>query len=412
MPEQATYPLGPFEQGADNRHEAYAAVFQPRQSRDEMLGPRRCVSAVNVRFNNDSWWDLRPGTTQKVAATAGLNIFVGLGMLFYQDQGVIKRVTNLSTWTTSNVVTGLNASAKVIFHEYESWILWTNGLVCGKIDSTGTYQPWSLPRPAAPTVGTTAGTLPAGRYLVSVAYVDANGVEHPASVSELETLAVAGALTVDVPAPDSEASSIIVYASKTNGEDLFYVGAAAPGAFPVTISDVSVDDSELKTQDFSPVIPGDGIFSYQGMVITFSGRYLQPSYGPAIHLYELHKTEEQRPGTIKAGGGLEHGFWVVCERGAYFTTGEVPGKWITSERKDNRRYAKGCLVLDASLVGDLDASGDVALFVSEEGLVAGTSTGQLIPLSADRLQIDVVDKTASIVYLRDSEFDQILFSLN
>jgi len=411
MPTRTIIPLNAFTEGMDSLHAEDDPIFDAVAGQNGYSSPKRCVAAVNVNLDDRGRPEHRAGTTQRVAATSGLNIFCGLGMVFFQDQGVIKRVTDLDTWTTADVVIGLNISAEVIFYEYESWILWTNGLVCGKIDSTGTYQPWSLPRPAAPTLGTTAGTLPAGRYRVAVSYVDANDVEHPASVSTVQVLAVAGALTVDVPSPDSEAVSILVYASKVNGEDLFYVGSAAPDAFPVTVSDVATDDAKLKTQGFSPVIPGDGIFSYQGMVITFKGRYLQPSYGPAIHLYELHKTEEQRPGNIQAGGGLDSGFWVVCERGAYFTSGDAPGSWVTSGRKDNRRYAKGCLVIDAGLVGGLDSSGNVALFASEDGLVIGTNDGRLVALTASKHCLDVEGKTAPIVYRRNGEINQILFTL-
>jgi len=419
MPKPLIIPIGAFSEGMDSLHAEDDPIFDAIAGPNGYSSPKRCVAAVNVDLDDRGRPELRDGTTQRVAATSGLSAFCGLGMAVFQDQGTIKRVTDTATWTTADVVTGLNASAEVIFHEYENWILWTNGLESGKIDSTGAYQPWSLTRPAAPTLGETSGTLPAGRYRVSVLYVDANGVEHAASESAVITLASPAAITVDVPAPDSEAALIRVFASKTNGTDLFFVGSAVPGVFPVTVSDVAVSDEPLRTRGFSPVVPGDGIFSFGGMVITFHGRYLQPSFGPAIHLFELHRTEEERPGVIQAGGGLEFGFWLVCERGAYFTKGDVPGAWVTSSRKDARQYAKGCLVLDADLVGGVDALGDVALFVSDAGLMCGTSDGRMLALTDDKHQLDVVGKTADIVYRQHSGIyppqrttpPQILFTL-
>jgi len=209
---------------------------------------------------------------------------------------------------------------------------------------------------------------------------------------------------------DPEAVSVRVFASKANGSSLFYVGEAAVGSLPVTISDVDVSDEQVRSRHFAPVTPGDGIFSYQGMVITFSGRFLQPSYGPAIHLYELQRTEEERPATILAGVGLADGYWIVCERGAFFTSGDTPGTWFT-KKKDNRLYARGALKLAGSLIEGLEIADEIALFISENGLMAGTSDGQLIPLSADKHRLDVAGKAASIVYREHADFNQILFSL-
>ena len=65
-----------------------------------------------------------------------------------------------------------------------------------------------------------------------------------------------------------------------------------------------------------------------------------------------------------------------------------------------------------SLLPRLEAAGNVALFVSEHGLMAGLPGGALVPLTEDRQRLDVSGKRASIVYFEHPNgYDQVLFSL-
>jgi len=402
-------PIGQFIEGMDSLHAEDDQVFNPVASQNGYTAPSRCVAAVNVDFDDAGRYPRRDGTTERVSATAGLSVFSALGLLLFQDQGTIKKIT-VADFSTTNLVTGLNASAKVVFHEHYGAIWWTNGIENGQITAAGAATNWGMTVPPSPTLGTAVGTLPAGRYLVAVTLVDANGVESAADKSSAITLDGTEAITVDLTSSDPNAVTARVYATKANGKQLSYVGQSAVGSLPVTISDVAVSKEPIRTHIFSPPIPGDGMFSYQGMMITFSGQYLFPSFGPNVHLYELDKTAEGRPSDILAGAGLRGGFWTVCERGAFFTAGEVPGSWGTSQ-KDNRKYAAGVLVLPGSKIPALKVMDNIALFVSENGLMVGFPDGTLLPLTDDKHRLDVEGKTASIVYCEKDNFNQILWSL-
>ncbi len=403
-----TVPIGQFIEGMDSLHAVDDAVFNPTPGQNGFSPPRRCVAAVNVDLDDNGRSQLRDGTTERVAATGGLSAFSALDLLLFQDQGTIKKV-DPDTYATVDLVTGLNASAKVHFHEHNGAIWWTNGIENGQITAAGTATNWGLTVPPSPTLGTTAGTLAAGRYMVVATLIDANGVEHAAEKSSVITLDGTEAITADLASYDSNAVTARFYATKVNGSQLFYVGDSAVGSLPVTINDVDVSEEPLRTQHYSPPIPGDGMFSYHGMMITFSGTYLFPSFGPAIHLYKLDETAESRPSNIVAGAGLRDGFWTVCDQGAYYTAGDIPGGWETIQ-KDTRRYAKGSLVLPGTLL-PLEVTDNVALFVSEDGLMAGLPGGTMIPLTADKHRLDVEGKSASIVYREKDNFNQILWSL-
>lgn len=402
--------LGPWS-GIDNVHEADARTFQPPGELEKRVPT--LVQASNVDFNDDGWPSTRGALVQKVALTDGLAVFSGAGLLLAQDEGTIKLV-DPSDWSTTDLVTGLATDQRVEFHTHAGQVFWTNGTVTGRILADGTALNWGCSVPTC-TLAAVAGALRAGRYLVACTFVDAAGVEHGAGKASVIELAVPTAIQVTIPSFDSSAVSVRVYATRTNGTELFLIGESLVGSFPVTIADVEISERPLRTQFLTPPVAGDGLFSYRGSLVLFADNFLFPSYGLNTHLYEITEVQEARPTTVLAGAGLDTGFWTVCEGGAFWTVGDTPENWQTWQR-DSRVYAAGSLVLSGSLLPKLRTSDDVVLFVSSRGLVAGLSSGTLVPLHEDQLSIDVLGKQASIVYRKLDNgllpaMRQVLFSL-
>lgn len=412
MGKMSTLPFGGFVGGTDNYHAADDRVFDTVSTNEGINPPRRCQLSTNIVFNDEGLPELRPGSVQRITATDGLAAFSALGMLFYQDQGVIKRVTGTSPYATTDVVTGLNASAVVEFHEHAGEIYWTNGLVNGRIKSDGTAAPWGLTVPPAPTLGTTVGDLPAGRYFVCCVLEDADGIEHATGEASLITLADDSTdITVDLSAVDTDASIVRIFVTRTDGDTLYFSTSVAPGSLPATITNVRASSEQIKTQFLSPPIPGDGAFSYNGQIITFNGEYLYPSLGEHAHVFEIDLTEESRLSDLKAGAGLDGGYWAVTARGAFWTTGQPPDG-LNTDKKDNRQYAKGSLVIPGSYLPSLGITDHVALFVSEDGLMVGRPDGVMQPVSDETQRLDVEGKTARIVYHKADDFNEIAFTLN
>lgn len=404
----ARLPLNAFVEGMDSLHAEYEDVFQPVITGNGYTNPRRCRAAINVDFDNDGRWQLRAGTTQRVAATSGLGVFSALGLLLFQDQGTIKKVA--SDYTATNVITGLDSSALIYFHEHAGAIWWTNGIEVGKITAAGTATNWGLTLPSIPTLGTTSGALPAGRYHVTALCEDANGVEHGAPKSAVVTLSAVGGITVDIASVDVDTTNIRFFMTAPNGRTLYYAGEAAPGALPVQITTGVSTVEALRNQFYSAPPAGDGLFSFGDYIIIYKDEYLYPSFGAAVHLYEEKRMLEGRPGSVIGGVGLDEGFWTICARGAFWTAGAEPTQWKTRQR-DSRRYAARGIELPGYLIPKLGVSEPIALFVSEDGLMAGLPDGSLRPMSADKHRLDVVDKTAAIAYTQNTSFNQIVFTL-
>jgi hypothetical protein len=361
-----------------------------------------------VDLDDEGFPQLRSGFTTLTALTSGLNVFAGAGLLLLQDNGVIYSV-NPSTGATTSLVTGLSTSARVEFHEHAGQIFWTNGVVSGRI-SSGSALNWGLTVCPSPTLDTTPGTLRAGRYMVAATFVDASGVEHAAGKASVIEVDGTEDIIASIGVVASAAVSIRFYCTKPNGKGLFYVGQALVGDAQLTISDVEVSEEPLRTQFLYPPIPGSGIFSYRGYLMTFVDNAIFPSHGVNYSLFDVMRRLETRPTDVRAGAGLRSGFWTVCERGAFWTTGEKPEDWRTV-KLDDRKYAAGTVIHQGHQLPALEVVSDFALFVSEDGLMAGLEDGRLRSLTQDRLYLDVEGKRAQFALCRNGDLRQVLFNL-
>jgi hypothetical protein len=370
-------------------------------------------AAVNLDINDAGEVSRRDGLAGWVtAATAGKAVFSGLGLLLMQDGGKILKITGEET--SAELVTGLNADARVSFCEHAGQVFWTNGAVTGRITAAGAAANWGCATTPTATVSTTSGDLPAGIYQITTACYDAAGIEHSAPKAVSVTLDGTKDITVSLSSVDANATHVRIYATRRNGTELFWCKTVTRAAIlapaTVTVTDVAVSNEPLRTQFFSPPIAGSLLFPFRGMMMIGLEQYLYPSYGANVHLYEIAKAVEGRPSTILAGVGLDLGFWTVTSRGAFWTQGDEPGQWQTFQR-DAREYCAGSLVIQASKVPWLGLQGNIALFASESGLMAGTGDGQIITAFPERQRLTVTNKRASFAYLERGELRKLIFSL-
>ena len=379
-------------------------------SPDFAPGDRRAALTVasNVDISDSGWIKRRSGFTRRTSSGDGKALYSAYGLTLGQDGTMINAV-DTGTWAKTPVVTGLSGE-RVVFHAHADQIFWTDGIDTGRIFQDGTATNWGCAVAPMPLLTAVAGSLREGRYMVACTFVDAAGVEHGAPEATIIDITDNQNISVSVSPIDPRAAYVKVYATKPNNFELFYVGTIPVASLPFVISDVEVSEEPLRTQHLSPPLPADGMFSYRGLLVLFADNFLFPSYGPNAHLYEITDIIESRPTKILAGVGLSDGFWVVCEDGAFWTSGADPESWQTW-RRDNRAYAAGSLVLSGTLIPELNTPLGVALFVSEHGLVAGMPGGAIYPLMQDKIHLEVAGKRASIAYREVGDLRQVVWSL-
>lgn len=363
-------------------------------------------SAVNITLDNSSKPMLRPGLTNLADVTDCKALLSTYDYLYFQDGTSINKRDNLGDVT---LVTTLSSSAVVRFFKYADGVYYYSSTDLGRIVD-GVALNWGCSICPPPALSAGVGALKAGRYQVAATFVDAYGIEHAADTASVIQLAAAGGIVVDISTVDSAATHVNIYATKADHIGLFYVATVAVGNLPYTITSVAVEEYLLETQFLSPPEDVDGVFDYNGSILTYTGEYIFTSLGVNHHVFDKKVAVEGRPSNILAGSGLQNGFWTVCDQGAFWTTGDNPADWETVQ-VDDFRYASGSVVIPGYLLGFIKSPQPVALFVSEHGLMIGSNSGTILAVNHHQISLDVSGKVAHFAYDRENESNQILFFL-
>jgi hypothetical protein len=414
-----TIKLGPWN-GIDNVHAPNSGPFQPPGEFEKRLAA--LVTASDVDLDDEGWPTSRLGLATVLEPTAALRGFSALGMLLVHDEDKILQVDlDEDPVGTTTIISGLAVDDPVQFLEHESQVFWTTTSYAGRITDAGVAKNWGMQIPPTPTLGTTTGALPAGRYQVTVTYADATGIESAAPVAQTIDIVEQGefrttnAITVDLAPNDTNATHVRIYATPANSNVFYWVKTVAIGSLPATLTSCTVSFFSLKTHHMRGPIPGSGLFTFNRTIFTFRGHWAFPSNEYSLHIFDPMHEVLYVASPIRAAAGVSGGFWLATERGLFFLRGDSL-KNLTVTRKDYEYYARGTLILPGGKLPSLGTTDLIALFLNQNGPVACTSDGQMLQLTQDRYRVgSVVEKRASWVYADRGTVrtaDQIFFSLS
>jgi hypothetical protein len=387
----STIPLLPVLGGADTRRPPDHAVFQPQPVRDGFVPPKYVKAVVDLLVASDGSLTTRPGL-DTLAVLAGMrsgSLF--LGDLYVHAGSSLLRVNTLSG-AASTLIT-VSPDQPVVFCEHQGLLRWTDGSMSGYVGWDGTAVP-ALPQAPTPTVTPISGTLPAGRYLVSVTWVDSVGIESGCAQSAVATLTGAEALSVtvaDVPA----GATVRVYCSRANEAFPTWVGDSLPALLPVQITAKPASSIVCRTIGLEPLPPGAGLTTRGGFLVSWAGDLVSFSAGDWTHLHDPAHHAIQFPAPILGAVGVEGGLWVATAAGMYWVAGADLTKATLTDHADSRTYARGGVLLPANSL-PLKLSLPFACFVSADGLVVGTADGQLLAPMSESQRWDVAGKRVSV----------------
>lgn len=399
--------LGPWKLGKNNVENPSHKVFQvPGQG--EPLA--QLVEAMDVDIDDEGWVQTRPGTSSLATLTAGKRAYSSLGLLLVHDSDKIVSI-NPSTGAATTRVSGISTTHPVQFHTFGGQIYWTNRVQSGRILAAGTALNWGMAAPPSPTLTTTAGDLPAGRYLVAATYTDASGVESGAGKVTAITVDGTKDISATLVVNDTNATNIRFYISGPDGTEVFWTKTVAVAAVPTTLTNEKLSRFPLKTQHMTGPVPGSGVFSYKGIIGTHYGNWVFLSSGLSPHLFSVQTDSMQFPYLTRAVAGVAGGIWVATEGGLFWVQGGTV-QTMAKTQKDNDYYARGTIVLPGTHFPMLETSDEVAFFVKENSIVAGTSDGRAIPITLDRYRPGTVtEKQASFAYGVRNGLRQLRISL-
>lgn len=246
-----------------------------------------------------------------------------------------------------------------------------------------TAQRLTMHPPAAPLAIAGSGSLDAGAYGVAVAWLR-DGVE--SSTSEVARVQVAAQGSIEITLPTSlhpDINGARLYMTRPDGGELLREGDYSPGQH-VSIPVLPALGAPAQFQYLSPMPTGKHLKYWRGRLITASANVLRFSEAMAYHLHDERHGFVQMPQRITFVQPVEGGIWVGQVDHVAFLQGASPGELSVSRKASRAPVPGSAMLVPAEVVGgDLAGGGAmVAVWLAENGYVAGTSAGSLSEIHA------------------------------
>lgn len=392
-----TLPIGPWPKGINNVDDPKSAGFQPSEQNLPLL-----TKAQNIDLDRNGWVRRRVGRTKRLDLTSAHSLYVdSRDRMFLVDDGTLYEV--FSDYGLREVDTGLS-DRPVSYAEVAGQVFYANESKVGAIDSF-----WGIRMPSSPfALPAIAGILQPGRYLVAITAVR-DGVESGARQPTAVSLSKPGGLTLSFVNVDPNADAIRVYCSDPNGQELYWAGDFAPSS-PIELKSYRESQDPLTTFNHYPPLPGQHIASFRGRMLIAADRTLYWSQPLAYHHFRIQTDAQLFPDRISLLGVFDSGFFVAAGDRTYWVSGTEPDDW-TPRVVDIRRVAEGePLRVPAQKLPSLQGQGEVLVWATEDGFVAGLPDGSVRHLTDGRLAIDAY-KQSALAYREQSGLRQILLNL-
>lgn len=324
------------------------------------------ADAVNVDITSAKTIKTRPGKEALAVITNGNSLTGCAGKMFLTIANALHTVTDVSPFTTTTLRSGLSSQDRMAFTDINGEVWWSNGVDKGRCSASNTDEPWSLPKPSAPTLSATTGTLPKGRYRVSIVHRMANGEESPASAPVAIDLATTGGVSVALPSAPSGATHTLIFCTSSSGVFLLHsTVSAATGTVVVSTDSTGRPLGESYKLD---VLPSGRILAlFNGRLLSASGSVLSISEPYRFGVYDPLAGRVPFPSDITVVAPLKDGVFVVADK-VYWLAGADNAEWVPVPKSQGTAvYGTQFELAEAKQVG----------WFGEFGLVIGTNDGSI-----------------------------------
>lgn len=249
-------------------------------------------------------------------------------------------------------------------------------------------QRLTLDTPAAPLALAGEGSLTEGTYGVAVAWLRGALESAP---SAIKSVAVPdnGSLEITLPlCLDASVTGVRLYLTRPNGGELAREQDYALGTPTILVRVPPKLGAPAQFQHLSLMPTGLYLAYWRGRLLTAKGNVLRFSEALAYHLHNERHGFVQMPQRITFVLPVDGGIWIGQVDHVAFLSGSSPDQ-LSMVRKTARAPVPGSAILvDAdTLGGELSQGGGAtAVWLAENGYVAGTATGQVIELQAGALR--------------------------
>lgn len=272
-------------------------------------------------------------------------------------------------------------------------VAFSNGLQCGITDGR-TGSEWGARKPESVGVAVAAqGSLAPGKYRWAVTHVRrADGLESGGVTSDVQEVAHGGLALMGL--PEREGFDTQVYLTQPGGEQFFLVGCAVGGQLRITTHDGL---GQARTLDLDAPPAGILLAEWNGRALVAVGSMLLASLPTMPEQFDLTRDFREFGADISLVQPVGDGIFVGTSEALHFLAGET---WDTLRMQTPMA---GAVTLGSGVavdgrhirVGDGNASGECMVCIADGLVVAGLSSGQVVPLSQDRYRAEAQEVSAA-----------------
>jgi len=352
------------------------------------------VAAENIDISKKNKPSRRVGRSLFYAGSPAAGWSDGRTCLFVEG-ATLKQLNTDGTATSVATLTVTSRALRAV-RAYDDRLYWTTGADSGVIDRGANRQVGVLKPGSLVLESTEVGALPAGGYMVGLAYVDARGAEGPMSYSAAQ---LAGGVSVRIPHTPLElvaagVEAVRLYLSTPDGEVPYLADEVATGessyiSYAGDATDLGVP-GEADNLDNLPL----GGFLEEFAARLWSSLGGQDGTGlvvythPYSELTNLHGNFFAFPSEVAGLGGVDTGrfagLYVGTAEAVYFLQGTDPQQMSSKKVMDYGMIPGTLTKTDGRVLGE-GTDTPVLLWASPRGICAGYPDGQAVNLTQRRI---------------------------
>jgi hypothetical protein len=362
--------------------------------------------AVNIDITRTGWPRRRKGYTRLKNLTDGHSLYSNGINHLVADSGQLN-LLDFESLTLDPIAPALD---RVSYADVIGTIYCTDGTNFGRVMPDGTYRDAWIKNPSGwPTVATSStGSLVAGKYMVAITYVDAYGEESGTDISVPIELTVGGGIDISEIPQDSSAAYTRIYLTARDGE-VFYRQLDLPmGLTSYALKSFTIG-KELETQFAEPMPAGNLLCYHYGRLYTVTDDYIRWSEALRPGLTRIMDNYFPRfGGTPVIIMSHKTGLFVVADN-TYFLDGQDPEKMVPRLVYPHSGVKGTGAYVPSTIVG-IDDPGEIPVWFSDNGLVAGLPGGGILPFTEKQLAVSKYDSGAAL-YRKEDGIRSLVTSL-
>lgn len=235
-----------------------------------------------------------------------------------------------------------------------------------------------------------------GKVMLAISFLrdDKEGpVSEVISIEPTQSFSVIPPVTLD-----QSLTAFNLYASTPSGSELYLIDTIPLSDGRRDYAAIPASKAVAKFRHLSPMPSGKNLCLWRGRLITTHKNLIRFSEPLAFHLHNKAEGFYQMPQRITFLAAVSGGLWIGQNDGVVFLRGSDPDDFALETKALAAPVPNSLVMVDAEQVSAEISQGErCALWLSENGFVIGTASGQAIEIHAKALKGITGQRATSVV---------------